>query len=231
MTALKTTRTSTVVEEPSISVLVVSSERIFCDALIAGFRHEADLNAMSLACDGRDFSDMLTSLAPQVLVIDTPIKGATIADIVNMARTRKSKMAIVALISVSNMKNVMELISHGVTSCVLKSSSMTELIAAVRSASRESGWMSPALLPHLFVELQRAEPRAADERLTKLTIREREVLSLMVDGYDQADIAKRLYLARTTIRTHTQNLMDKLGVHSSTAAVSVALAAGVRPSA
>jgi DNA-binding NarL/FixJ family response regulator len=62
-----------------------------------------------------------------------------------------------------------------------------------------------------------------------LTRREREVLALMMAGFDRKEIARQLFLSTNTVRTHIQNLMAKLGVHSSVEAVSVALSAGLRP--
>ena len=69
------------------------------------------------------------------------------------------------------------------------------------------------------------------EKVDRLTQREREVLELMVAGLDRAAIAERLYLSINTVRTHSKNILAKLGVHSSLEAVSVALRAGMRPEA
>ena len=232
MTTLETSADLRVAETDSIRVLVTSKERLFCDGLVARLRREADLNVIGVPYVGSDFPEVLTSLAPQVIVIDGEGSGmATVAEIVQSTRHQSRQSSIVALISTSELKSVTQLISLGINSCVLKSSPFAELVAAVHFVSRGSGWMPPSLLPRLFVELQQPVPGSNDKRLARLTAREREILSLMVEGKSHAEIARGLCLALTTTRTHTRNLMEKLGVHSSTAAVSVALMAGIRPSA
>jgi DNA-binding NarL/FixJ family response regulator len=60
-----------------------------------------------------------------------------------------------------------------------------------------------------------------DTLLAALTPREREVLACLADGDGRRDVAERLYLSANTVRTHLQNLMAKLGVHSSLEAVAV----------
>jgi DNA-binding NarL/FixJ family response regulator len=59
--------------------------------------------------------------------------------------------------------------------------------------------------------------------LAELTAREREVLDCMVEGLSRTEIAARLHMSSNTVRTHTQNLMGKLGAHSSLEAVTIAL--------
>ena len=65
-------------------------------------------------------------------------------------------------------------------------------------------------------------PNLYDEKLAGLTLREREILDRMAEGHDRAAIAMDLGISVNTVRTHAQNLLEKLGVHSTLEAVSVA---------
>jgi DNA-binding NarL/FixJ family response regulator len=65
--------------------------------------------------------------------------------------------------------------------------------------------------------------------LGDLTPREREVLQCMVDGLSRAEIAARLALSANTVRTHAQNLLAKLDLHSALEAITLAMRAGMRP--
>ena len=77
--------------------------------------------------------------------------------------------------------------------------------------------------------LEPAPPTEWQALVAGLTTREQEVLDLMVAGFDRPSIARQLGISVNTARTHSKNILGKLGVHSSLEAVSVALRAGMRP--
>jgi DNA-binding NarL/FixJ family response regulator len=91
--------------------------------------------------------------------------------------------------------------------------------------------MSPPLLTGLLHQRPSASTTEAKGRLAQLTKREFDVLNLLIEGFHQSEISRRLFVSENTVRTHSQNLQRKLGVHSAVAAVSVALDAGLRPAA
>ncbi len=110
-------------------------------------------------------------------------------------------------------------------------------LLAVPAADRHTGvlrdetHLPPALLTGVLRELTAARKhRTESERLVEsLTPREREVLRCMVAGLGRKAVAERLFLSPHTVRTHMQNVLGKLGVHSTLAAVALARRAGVGP--
>jgi DNA-binding NarL/FixJ family response regulator len=102
---------------------------------------------------------------------------------------------------------------------------MDRLITAIRGVYNGEMWLSPDLLgkvmPRLIQRLGEGEP----DPLDVLTPREREVLDCMVAGLSRAEIAALLQVSANTVRTHTHNLITKLGVHSALEAVSLVLRA------
>ena len=89
---------------------------------------------------------------------------------------------------------------------------------------------TPDLFGRVLTDLV-AEPAAPPpDPLASLTMREHEVLQCLVDGLGRAEIAARLHVSANTVRTHTQNLLAKLGVHSTLESVAVALRYGLRSS-
>jgi DNA-binding NarL/FixJ family response regulator len=84
-------------------------------------------------------------------------------------------------------------------------------------------WVDPALLGEVMPALLARALTPAPDPFAVLTQREREVLDCMVAGLSRAEIATRLRVSGNTVRTHTQNLIGKLGVHSSLQAVTLAL--------
>ena len=90
--------------------------------------------------------------------------------------------------------------------------------------------MSPPLLsPLLSIYQHGANGAGEPSRLGLLTKREGEVLGLLVAGMDKSSVAVHLHLSENTVRTHVQNVLTKLGVHSTVAAVSIIRKADVLP--
>ncbi|MGY0058990.1 LuxR C-terminal-related transcriptional regulator [Streptomyces sp. LZ34] len=119
----------------------------------------------------------------------------------------------------------------GACGWVAKDCSLSRLLAVIRGVLRDETHLPPALLTGVLQELTAARKhRTESERLVEsLTPREREVLRCMVAGLGRKAVAERLYLSPHTVRTHMQNVLGKLGVHSTLAAVALARRAGVGP--
>ncbi|MFC5908015.1 LuxR C-terminal-related transcriptional regulator [Streptacidiphilus monticola] len=112
----------------------------------------------------------------------------------------------------------------GVRGWVPKDSSLAHLLAVIRGVHRGETWVPPLLLTRVVAELvaRRDEDDEGAERLASLTVREREVLGCLCAGMSRPEIGRHLFLSTNTVRTHVQNLMVKLDVHSSVAAVALA---------
>ena len=103
------------------------------------------------------------------------------------------------------------------------------MVRAVRGAANGETWIPPRLLTAVLAELQATHRTdGEDVRLRRLTDRERQVLACMMGGLDRARIANEMILSINTVRTHTQNILTKLEVHSSLEAVGLALQLGFR---
>ncbi|MER5633712.1 response regulator transcription factor [Streptomyces nitrosporeus] len=119
----------------------------------------------------------------------------------------------------------------GASGWVAKDCSLQRLLAVIRGVLRDETHLPPALLTGVLRELTTARRhRTESEQLVEsLTPREREVLRCMVAGLGRKAVAERLFLSPHTVRTHMQNVLGKLGVHSTLAAVAMARRAGVGP--
>lgn len=119
----------------------------------------------------------------------------------------------------------------GASGWVAKDCSLQRLLAVMRGVLRDETHLPPALLTGVLRELTVARKhRTESERLVEsLTPRECEVLRCMVAGLGRKAVAERLFLSPHTVRTHMQNVLGKLGVHSTLAAVALARRAGVGP--
>ncbi|KNE83162.1 MULTISPECIES: helix-turn-helix transcriptional regulator [Streptomyces] len=146
-------------------------------------------------------------------------------------RERRPAVRTVVLAERDDSARAAAALQAGASGWVAKDCSLSRLLAVIRGVLRGETHLPPALLTGVLRELTAARKhRTESERLVQsLTPREREVLRCMVAGLGRKAVAERLFLSPHTVRTHMQNVLGKLGVHSTLAAVALARRAGVGP--
>ena len=151
--------------------------------------------------------------------------------LVARARAAHPELRVVVLAAADDPRRTVRALQAGASGWVAKESSLGRLTAIVRGVLRDETHIPPLLLTGVVRELTAARrDRTESERLVEsLTPREQQVLRCMVAGLGRQAVADRLYLSPHTVRTHMQNVLGKLGVHSTLAAVALARRAGVGP--
>ncbi|WFB07720.1 response regulator transcription factor [Streptomyces sp. LX-29] len=151
--------------------------------------------------------------------------------LVGAVRTAHPAVRTVVLAERDDPRRAAAALQAGSSGWVAKDCSLSRLLAVIRGVLRDETHLPPALLTGVLRELTAARKhRTESERLVEsLTPREREVLRCMVAGLGRKAVAERLFLSPHTVRTHMQNVLGKLGVHSTLAAVALARRAGVGP--
>ncbi|NJQ03949.1 response regulator transcription factor [Streptomyces zingiberis] len=151
--------------------------------------------------------------------------------LVSAVRERRPGVRTVVLAERDDPGRAATALQAGASGWVAKDCSLSRLLAVIRGVLRGETHLPPALLTGVLRELTAARRhRTESERLVQsLTPREREVLRCMVAGLGRKAVAERLFLSPHTVRTHMQNVLGKLGVHSTLAAVALARRAGVGP--
>ncbi|RKE20827.1 response regulator transcription factor [Streptomyces sp. TLI_171] len=152
--------------------------------------------------------------------------------LVGRVRRAHPELRAVLLAAADDPQRAVRALQAGANGWVARESSLGALMAVIRGVLREETHLPPALLTGVVRELTSARrDRSESERLVAaLTPREEEVLRCMVAGLGRQAVAERLFLSPHTVRTHMQNVLGKLGVHSTLAAVAVARRAGIAPS-
>ncbi|WP_307821803.1 response regulator transcription factor [Streptomyces coffeae] len=162
-----------------------------------------------------------------------PVNGraADGISLVGGVRTAQPGVRTVVLAERDDPRRAAAALQAGACGWVAKDCSLVRLLAVIRGVLRDETHLPPALLTGVLRELTAARKhRTESERLVEsLTPREREVLRCMVAGLGRKAVAERLFLSPHTVRTHMQNVLGKLGVHSTLAAVALARRAGVGP--
>lgn len=235
-----------------IRVLVVDDHRIFAESLAAALAAEPDVDVAAAgsgpaalrcldraAAEGRRFdvllvdADLGAAAAPTVARA-VPDNGEEVVDGISLVagvREGRPDVRTVVLAEKDDPGRAALALQAGASGWVAKDCSLQRLLTVIRGVLRDETHLPPALLTGVLRELTAARKhRTESERLVEsLTPREREVLRCMVAGLGRKAVAERLFLSPHTVRTHMQNVLGKLGVHSTLAAVALARRAGVGP--
>ncbi len=123
----------------------------------------------------------------------------------------------------SEAERIVAAIQAGAAAWVRKDESLEHLLRVIRGVALGETWLPPAATGQVLRLLlrEREQQRERDRLLAALTPREREVLACLADGAGRREAAVRLCLSANTVRTHLQNLMTKLQVHSTLQAVAL----------
>lgn len=214
---------------PGISVLVVDDHVVFADALQARLAREPDLEQVAVAYHVREATHLLATMRPDVAILDVVLGKASGVDLVRQARRISPESRVLMLTGADTTGDVTLAVSNGARAWLPKTVNLEHLLRVIRGVARGEAWLAPDLLGHVLSDITRRAPAGADP-LAALTERELEVLQCMVDGLIRAQIAERLRVSENTVRTHTQHLIGKLGVHSALESVALALRHGLRAS-
>lgn len=213
-------------------VLVVDDQPLFREALAGYLAGTPDFEVVAQTAPRADLLAAARSRPELVLVGVNGRTGAGM-ELVHRLLERHPDLVVAVLSDgdsrLDDARVVTDAVRGGVAAWVPKAEPAKRLLAILRELRPGDCYLPPALLGRM---VRAAAPGRAEAHgaLAALTPREREVLQHMVDGAGREEIANRLYLSPNTVRTHTQNVLAKLAVHSVVEAVSVALREGLRPS-
>ncbi|TYK53304.1 response regulator [Actinomadura decatromicini] len=215
-----------------IRVLIVDDHALFAEALAARLGREPDLVILPIAADVRRALALVATERPRVLVLDLTLGAESGFDVLEQVSETHPDVRVVVLTATSGLDALVQAVRGGAVGWLEKTEGADMVARVIRSAARKGGWIPPDVLGEVLRRLrtEEAAPDAGAQLLAELTPREREVLQCMVDGLGRAEIADRLGLSANTVRTHTQNLLAKLDLHSALEAITLAMRAGMRPS-
>jgi DNA-binding NarL/FixJ family response regulator len=190
---------------------------------------EPEFSVVGEASDGLETVQLVEKLQPEVLVVDLMIPRLNGLEVTRQIKQRMPQTRVVVLSMHANEPYVLEALKNGASGYVLKDTSGTDLVLAVKQVLSGQRYLSPPLSERAVeAYLQRSQDTSFDP-YDALTEREREVLHLAAEGLSNPDIAARLSISPRTVETHRANLMRKLGLKTQTDLIRYALKRGILP--
>jgi DNA-binding NarL/FixJ family response regulator len=222
-----------------IRVMLVDDHRAFVETVAIQLREQPDLQVVAAESVAQRALDPAIVHSVDVAVLDLllggmdGIGGIDGIELGTELRRINRSIALVALTESETAERAAAAISAGFTGWVSKDATIEELVAVIRGVrAGETHVPSHLLAAALRRSMTRGAARhEAEKRLRSLSLREQQVLELLVCGLDRRGIGERLYISPNTVRTHQQHIMCKLDVHSVLGAVALVRASHADPTA
>jgi DNA-binding NarL/FixJ family response regulator len=212
--------------ESSPRVLLVDDHDLFRRGLRTLLEAEG-VDVVGEADTGRDALAQISVLAPDVVVMDLNMPGITGSEATaKMSMTAPTTRVLV--LSASNQDaDVMDAIMAGACGYLLKDSSIHDLVTGIRAAANGESLISPAIASKVLGRLRAASPAAREEAAAGLSDREMQVLRLIANGNDNAQIAAELHISPKTVKNHISNILMKLQIENRIQAAVFAVRSGL----
>ena len=190
---------------------------------------EPDIEVVAEAEDGQQAIDAVRRHRPAVVLMDIQMPGLDGLEATRRILGREDNATRVLILTTFERDDyVFQALQLGASGFLLKTAPPEDLLTAVRVVSRGEALLSPSVTRRVIQEVtrhQRRAPRSPD--LDRLTQRELEVLRQLAEGRSNAEIAAELYLSEATVKTHTSNILAKLGLRDRVQVVIFAYKQGI----
>ena len=204
-------------DQVQIRVVVVDDHDMVRRGLAAYLKVQPDLSLIGEAGDGMQAVELCLQLQPDVVLMDFIMPGMGGIETTRLIREQNPAIQVIALTSFQEKIMVQDAIRAGAISYLLKNVKGDNLAAAIRSANAGRGTLSPEVTQDLITAERK--PRIGED----LSPRELEVLTLMVEGLTNPEIAERLSISRATASSHVSHILQKLSVSNRAEAIVLAV--------
>jgi DNA-binding NarL/FixJ family response regulator len=207
----------------AVSLFILLQERTFADALAIRLEGEPDMDVVAALDMSSLPSRMLVSSQVNVVLLDADLADNTAFRLCQELSQAPGAPYVVFLGRSSDPERIVRAIRAGAAGWVRKDESLARLIHVIRGVARGETWLPPDQIGKVLGLLMSEPDHDEDggQLLAALTGRELEVLLCLAEGNRRRDVAEHLHMSPNTVRTHLQNLMAKLGVHTAIEAVAL----------
>lgn len=196
----------------SIRVLLSSKHKVVSEGIAAVLRTHPDIQVVGIAQSDEKTQDLCSELKPHVVLIGMYSHNQQDLGLIHKLSVGPNCPQMVAFSGDSDRHAIIEILDAGAKGYVSTTSSMDELIAAIRAAAADRVYLCQTAASEMMASVRKF--RAGDGLVRgALGGREEQVLRLIADGFSSKEIARNLQIAPSTVEVHRRNIMRKVGLH------------------
>jgi DNA-binding NarL/FixJ family response regulator len=200
------------------TVLIVDDHPMMRTALRIALEDEADLTVVGEAGTVAEGRRQVIALKPDLILLDLYLPDGSGLDLIQFRNEQLPGTRILMMTSSNNEKDIMDAVQAGADSYLVKDSPPEQLLLALRTIVAGKNFLTPGATGILLKQLRQPQPESTPGE-TPLSVREQEILHHLAGGASSAQIAKTLHISGSTLRTHLQHILKKLGLQTRSQAV------------
>jgi DNA-binding NarL/FixJ family response regulator len=214
---------------PRVRVLIVDDDDLVRDGLGAVLSSDESIEVVDQVGDGRQGIDRARFLRPDVVLMDVRMPELDGISATRELLTVAPGAKVVILTTFEEDDYIFGALKAGASGFLLKRTPRADLIAAIHAVAAGEGLLSPSVTRRVIDRMahQPLIGDGADPRLRELTPREREVLTLIGQGFSNQEITAKLHIEETTVKTHVRRILMKLHLRDRVHAVIFAYESGL----
>jgi DNA-binding NarL/FixJ family response regulator len=214
--------------DDGITIIIADDHRAFGEALQVALGKEDDFTVIEVVTDGAGAVEAAERAHPDVILVDLQMPGMDGVEATRKIRERAHAPSVIMLSGLGDDLTLGRAVQAGASGYLPKTEAVRHLADAIRLAHRGEPINRPAEVEESLQRLRRRRAKDGNlvTRLERLTPRELEILQGLADGLSPVELAEKLQMSPHTLRTHTQNVLTKLGVHSKLEAIVAAIRHG-----
>ena len=217
--------------EQQIRVLLIEDHGIVREGVKLILDGAPNIEVVGEAVEGdqgvRLFERLAATDGVDVVVTDLGLPGISGLEVTRRIKALRPQARVLLLTMHADDEHIRGMLEQGADGYLLKQAAGQELVEAITVVARGETFLSPMVARRLMTQVQRGRERERYSAL--LTERERELLALLAEGATSKEIAQRLGLSVKTVENHRANILDKLGVANTAAAIGLAYQQGLIP--
>jgi DNA-binding NarL/FixJ family response regulator len=202
------------VKSETTRVLIVEDHQVVAEGLAALINDQKDMTVVGKAGTVAEAIAQAAELQPDVVLVDFRLTDGTGADAATAIRQMRPDTKLIFLTREDSDAARFAALEAGASGFIHKSRAAQDVVDAIRTVADGGNLFTPRGIAQLI-----SNRREVEAQLERLTAREKEVLRLMAEGIASREIASKLGISYTTVRTHIRSLGSKLGVHSKLEAI------------
>ncbi len=197
-----------------IRILLVDDHKIIHESLEPLLDKQPGMEVVATAENGRKAVQMIQELRPDVVIMDISMPDLNGIDATHQIIAQHPETKVIVLSMHADRQYVTAILNAGASGYLTKNCSSDELVSAIKIVAANKKYLSPEISVFVIEESISPPPTSDSSVFSILTMREREVLQLLVEGNTVKQIADHLHMSIKTVHAHRQKIMEKLNLYN-----------------
>ena len=200
----------------AIRILIADDHPVFRQGLHSIFRNEKEFTVVGEATDGRQALELTKKLTPDILLLDLVMPHLTGLETLRELAGSATPVRTIVLTASIEKEQIVQALQLGARGILLKDAATDVLLSGIRTVMNGQFWVGQSKVTDLVEILQSYMPAPTGPTVLKqtfgLTARELDVVSAIVSGFTNREIAGKFSISEQTVKHHLRNIFDKVGV-------------------